>query len=103
MSTKEPTYDDAAIAEKLAALPGWYYEEGWIRRYYKTDGWPTTLMLVNAIGYVAEAITPISPSPGPASASSSRRTALAESRTRTSRSPSASSRSCSGARPRAER
>ena len=55
MSTKEPTYDDAQIAEKLAALPGWYLEDGWIRRYYKTDGWPTTLMLVNAIGYVAEA------------------------------------------------
>ena len=55
MSTKEPTYDDAQVAEKLAALPGWYYEDGWIRRYYKTDGWPTTLMLVNAIGYVAEA------------------------------------------------
>ena len=26
-----------------------------IRRNYKTDGWPTTLMLVNAIGYLAEA------------------------------------------------
>jgi 4a-hydroxytetrahydrobiopterin dehydratase len=26
-----------------------------IRRNYKTDGWPTTLMLVNAIGYIAEA------------------------------------------------
>lgn len=36
-------------------LPGWYLEDGWIRRQYKTDGWPTTLMLVNAIGYVAEA------------------------------------------------
>ena len=24
-------------------------------RVYKTDGWPTTLMLVNAIGFVAEA------------------------------------------------
>lgn len=55
MSTKEPTYDDAQVGERLAALPGWYYEDGWIRRYYKTDGWPTTLMLVNAIGYVAEA------------------------------------------------
>ena len=28
---------------------------GWIRRVYKTDGWPTTLMLVNAVGYLAEA------------------------------------------------
>ena len=36
-------------------LPGWYFEDGWIRRVYKTDGWPTTLMLVNAIGYCAEA------------------------------------------------
>jgi 4a-hydroxytetrahydrobiopterin dehydratase len=55
MSEKEPTYDDAQIAEHLRNLPGWYYDEGWIRRVYKTDGWPTTLMLVNAIGYLAEA------------------------------------------------
>ena len=35
-------------------------EGGMIRRVYKTDGWPTTLMLVNAIGYLAEApIIPI--------------------------------------------
>ncbi|MDX2192097.1 MAG: 4a-hydroxytetrahydrobiopterin dehydratase [Gemmatimonadales bacterium] len=52
---KEPTYDAAGIAERLAALPGWYYEEGWIRRVYKTDGWLSTLALVNTIGYMAEA------------------------------------------------
>ena len=28
---------------------------GWIRRVYKTDGWPTTLMLVNTVGYLSEA------------------------------------------------
>src|SRR5881397_3487011 len=55
MSEKEPTYSDAQIADRLRELPGWYYEDGWIRRVYKTDGWPTTLMLVNAIGYCAEA------------------------------------------------
>jgi 4a-hydroxytetrahydrobiopterin dehydratase len=55
MSTKEPTYGEEAIAARLGELPGWYYEDGWIRRVYKTDGWPTTLMLVNAIGYAAEA------------------------------------------------
>ena len=55
MAGKEPTYDEAQIAERLKALPGWYYEDGWIRRVYKTDGWPTTLMLFNAIGYSAEA------------------------------------------------
>jgi 4a-hydroxytetrahydrobiopterin dehydratase len=52
---KERTYDETEIAEKLKALPGWYYENGWIRRQYKTDGWPTTTMLVNAIAYLAEA------------------------------------------------
>ena len=55
MATKETTYDQAQIAEKLQALPGWYFEDGTIRRVYKTDGWPTTLMLVNAVAYFAEA------------------------------------------------
>ena len=55
MAEKEVTYNEAQIAERLLSLPGWYFEDGWIRRVYKTDGWPTTLMLVNAIGYLAEA------------------------------------------------
>lgn len=54
MRKKETKFDEAGIAEQLKALPGWYYEDGWIRRVYKTDGWPTTLMLVNAIGYLSE-------------------------------------------------
>ena len=55
MAQKEQTYDETQIAERLKALPGWYYEDKWIRRVYKTDGWPTTLMLVNAIGFAAQA------------------------------------------------
>src|SRR3954467_4917056 len=55
MAEKEKTYDETQIAERLRELPGWFLEDGWIRRVYKTDGWPTTLMLVNAIGYLAEA------------------------------------------------
>jgi 4a-hydroxytetrahydrobiopterin dehydratase len=55
MATKEKTYSDSEVGEKLKELPGWYLENGWIRRQYNTDGWPTTLMLVNAIGYLAEA------------------------------------------------
>ena len=55
MPRKETTYDETQIAERLKELPGWYFEDGWIRRVYKTDGWPTTLMLVNAIGFYAEA------------------------------------------------
>src|SRR5688500_20164032 len=55
MATKERTYSESEIAAKLGDLPGWYLEDGWIRRVYKTDGWPTTLMLVNAIGYLSQA------------------------------------------------
>src|SRR5437867_10438962 len=51
----EKTYDESQIAERLQELPGWYFEDGLIRRVYKTDGWPTTLMLVGAIGFMAEA------------------------------------------------
>ena len=52
---KEPTFTEADIASRIADLPGWYFEDGWIRRVYKTDGWPTTLMLVTTVGYLAEA------------------------------------------------
>ncbi len=55
MSGTEAVYDESQVAERLRELPGWYYEDGWIRRVFKTDGWPTTLMLVGAIGYCAEA------------------------------------------------
>ena len=54
MPTERPL-TDAEIAHGLAALPGWVHDGGVIRRTYKTDGWPTTLMLVNAIGFYAEA------------------------------------------------
>ena len=43
------------IAERLKALPGWRVESGAIVRDFTTDGWPTTLMLVGAVGYCAEA------------------------------------------------
>lgn len=55
MTPTDPQLDDTAIGERLAALPGWSYERGWIRREYKTDGWPHTLLLVNAIAFLAEA------------------------------------------------
>lgn len=53
----EPVHAEADIPAKLAewGLAGWYYEDGWIRRKYNTDGWPQTLMAVNAVGYLAEA------------------------------------------------
>jgi 4a-hydroxytetrahydrobiopterin dehydratase len=36
-------------------LPHWYFEDGWIRRKYKTSGWKATLMVVNTVGHLAEA------------------------------------------------
>jgi 4a-hydroxytetrahydrobiopterin dehydratase len=56
-SAKPTPYDLDAVEAKLkeAGLDDWYLEDGWIRRKYNTDGWPTTIMLVNAIGYVCEA------------------------------------------------
>ena len=56
MPEKLPVLDDTAILERLPReLSGWTLENGWLRRKISTDGWPTTLMLVNAIGFVAEA------------------------------------------------
>jgi 4a-hydroxytetrahydrobiopterin dehydratase len=50
-------YAESEIDDKLAELDltGWYLEDGWLRRRFNTDGWPTTLMLVNAVGYICEA------------------------------------------------
>ncbi len=52
----ERVYAEAEIVDKLAQeLPHWYYENGWIRRKYRTSGWKGTLMVVNTIGHLAEA------------------------------------------------
>ena len=50
-------YSEAEAAAKLAelGLAGWYVEDGWLRRKFNTDGWPQTLMAVNAVGYLCEA------------------------------------------------
>jgi 4a-hydroxytetrahydrobiopterin dehydratase len=49
-------YTEEEIAQRLAEeLPHWYYENGWIRRKYRTSGWKGTLLAVNTIGHLAEA------------------------------------------------
>lgn len=54
--TTSKTYTEDEITAKLAAtLPHWYFENGWIRRKYKTSGWKATLMVVNTVGHLAEA------------------------------------------------
>ena len=53
---KKDTYSEEEIEAILKEeLPNWYFENGWIRRKYKTSGWRTTLMVVNTVGYLAEA------------------------------------------------
>lgn len=52
----EEVYSEEAIEERLKEeLPNWYYEDGWIRRKYKTHGWKGTLMVVTTIGHLSEA------------------------------------------------
>jgi 4a-hydroxytetrahydrobiopterin dehydratase len=54
---KPKVYTEAEILAKLKEgdLADWYFEDGWLRRKYNTDGWQATLMLVNAIGFLCEA------------------------------------------------
>jgi 4a-hydroxytetrahydrobiopterin dehydratase len=49
------TEEEVHAQIKVEGLDAWYLEDGWLRRKYSTDGWPTTLMLVNAVGYLCEA------------------------------------------------
>jgi 4a-hydroxytetrahydrobiopterin dehydratase len=52
----EKVYTEEEIQKKLQdELPGWEYREGWIRRTFLTPGFAHTLLLANAIGYIAEA------------------------------------------------
>jgi len=55
MARQDRTYSAAEAKEHLARLPGWSIADGWLTRRFATDGWGTTLMLVNAIGFAAEA------------------------------------------------
>jgi len=45
MAQEKPrVYSEAEIPAKLTehGLEKWYLEDGWLRRKYNTDGWPTT-------------------------------------------------------------
>ena len=57
---RKKTADETYTAEEVQVrlkheLPQWYLEDGWIRRKVKTTGWKSTLMVVNAVGHLAEA------------------------------------------------
>ena len=56
MADDKKTYDEAEIESRLEGeLRHWTYTDGHIQRVYKTAGWKGTLMVVNAVGYLAEA------------------------------------------------
>jgi 4a-hydroxytetrahydrobiopterin dehydratase len=46
---------DEIEARLRGELPHWRYENGWIRRKYRTASWKGTLMAINAVGHLAEA------------------------------------------------
>ena len=47
--------DDVIRARLAQELPSWALMDGALERTYKTNGWKSTLMVVNAIGHLAEA------------------------------------------------
>lgn len=56
MRTPPPLLQDHEVDRRLSeALPGWKRDGGAILRTFRTHGWKGTLMVVNAIGHLAEA------------------------------------------------
>jgi 4a-hydroxytetrahydrobiopterin dehydratase len=59
MSTQEgdkKTYSEQEIEARLKTdLPHWSFRDGFLCRKYRTHGWKGTLMVINAIGHLAEA------------------------------------------------
>ncbi|HKJ89081.1 MAG TPA: 4a-hydroxytetrahydrobiopterin dehydratase [Gammaproteobacteria bacterium] len=54
--SEETVYSEEAVERRLKEeLPHWWYENGWIRRKYRTHNWKSTLMVINAVGHLAEA------------------------------------------------
>jgi 4a-hydroxytetrahydrobiopterin dehydratase len=51
----DQTLTDDQLKTALAELPGWEVRDGWLRRTYNTPGFTHTTMLIQTIGYLAEA------------------------------------------------
>ena len=50
------TYTETEVNDWLTAnLPNWHFAGGHLTRTYHTGNWQLTLLLANAIGYLAEA------------------------------------------------
>jgi 4a-hydroxytetrahydrobiopterin dehydratase len=56
MAEREAVMSEAEVRDVLSRdLPRWTFEDGWIKRTYKTSSWKGTLMVINAVGHLAEA------------------------------------------------
>ena len=57
MSEKLRVHEESEVAARIAeaGLDGWFLEDGWLRRKVATDGWQTTLQVVNVVGFLCEA------------------------------------------------
>jgi 4a-hydroxytetrahydrobiopterin dehydratase len=51
---KESAFSETEIRDRLTGLPGWSFEDGAIRRTYKTDGWRGSMLVTNAIAFICE-------------------------------------------------
>jgi 4a-hydroxytetrahydrobiopterin dehydratase len=50
------TYSEQEIEARLkTGHPHWFFKDGFICRKYRTHGWKGTLIVINAIGHLAEA------------------------------------------------
>ena len=53
---QEKIYSVPEIESRLKSqLPHWHFKDGFLCRKYKTHGWKGTLLVINAIGHLAEA------------------------------------------------
>ena len=55
MATQPQTYQGGALAGHLARLPEWRADGNWLVREYRTDGWRSSMLIVNLISYFAVA------------------------------------------------
>ena len=51
---KDRAYSEPEIRGRLGGLPGWSFEDGALRRSYKTDGWRGSMLVANAIAFICE-------------------------------------------------
>jgi pterin-4a-carbinolamine dehydratase len=52
---KDLALSEPEIRGRLGGMAGWSFEDGALRRTYKTDGWRGSMLVANAIAFICEA------------------------------------------------